>query len=146
MKDSHDQQQRDEIYLLCKELDSLGGGIKTRLESIRVHQGGGDALAESSLIETDVLRYIDMFYNCAIITYGPQNSGKSKCLFQASTGLLEIVVSRLFAKLNSEEEEESHSRVFLEAYEYFIDPKSNTERKMQVLRLPNYNGKTHPFA
>lgn len=89
------------------ELDSLGGGLKTRLENINI-------CAPDDKI--NYMKYIDMHYNCALITYGPLNSGKSKHIFSEENGLV-MQIGRDLLEIEG-------GRVFMEAYEYYIDNKS----------------------
>lgn len=97
--------------LLCQELDALGGGLKTRLEPINVvslEQAGGD------FIQSKVIKYIEMHYDCAIVTFGMQGTGKSQALFAGEMCLVSQLAQCLLAI------DDGH-RIFLEVYEYFID-------------------------
>ena len=57
-------EQRDEIMLLCKELEELGGGIQTRLEQVSVLVHGGNNMGES------VAKFIGLNYNTTLVTFG----------------------------------------------------------------------------
>jgi hypothetical protein len=71
---AREQREKDEIMLLCQELDSLGGGLKTRLEGINVL---GLNNVDKGFISSKIMKYLEMYYNCTVLTFGMQNTGKS---------------------------------------------------------------------
>jgi len=111
--------ERDEIILLCKELEELGGGISTRLEQVTV------TTYQEGFLKQNVMRFLGLNYNATVVAYGAIGSGKSRLIF-------EEVLPELGGMLT----EELDALFFLEAYEYSIDSKTATEKRRSLIQVP----------
>ena len=105
---------------LCKELEDLGGGIKTRLERIvNIRDIDGE---QTSWIQECLVKYISMHYNSCLIMY----ACKSR-LFEPEQQIPVKVFIELMMEL------EGQAMIFVEAFEMFIDSKNNTEKKLSLI-------------
>ena len=109
--------ERDEIILLCKELEDLGGGISTRLEQVSVTQYG------DGFVKNNVMRNLGLNYNTTVITYGPVGAGKSRIVFE-----------ELLPALGKALTNELEALFFLEAYEIGIE--LATEKRVSLISVP----------
>jgi len=55
---------------LCKELEELGGGIKTRLE--RIIQITEEETESQTWIQEALVKFISINYNACLISYGTE--------------------------------------------------------------------------
>jgi len=109
--------ERDEIILLCKELEDLGGGINTRLEQVSVCQYG------DGFVKNNIMRYLGLNYNASVVTYGAVGTGKSRVLFEE---LLPALGQALTTELEA--------LFFLEAFEIGIE--LATEKRVALVSVP----------
>ena len=130
------EEERCEIMALCQELEDLGGGIQTRLEKISLlqltrsnnnllTQPDGSILTPQithSFINDNIVKFLQLNLNTTLITYGEQGSGKTHLLFDL---LIDIMNTLL---------EQFDAHFLIEAYEYYIDSKSKTEKRQQLLK------------
>ena len=107
---------------LCKELEDLGGGIKTRLERIvNIRETEGEQI----WIQECLVKYISMHYNSCLIMYGCERR-----LFEPEQQIRVQVFKELIGEL------EGQAMIFVEAFEMFIDSKKNTEKKLSLIQVP----------
>ena len=111
--------ERDEIILLCKELEELGGGISTRLEQVTV------TTYHEAFLKQNVMRFLGLNYNATVVAYGAIGSGKSRLIFEEVLPVLGAMLT-----------EELDALFFLEAYEYSIDSKTATEKRRSLIQVP----------
>ena len=107
---------------LCKELEDLGGGIKTRLERIVNIR---DTDGSQSWIQECLVKYISMHYNACLVMYGSERR-----LLEPEQQIPVKVFQELLVEL------EGQAMIFLEAFEMFIDCKNNTEKKLSLIEVP----------
>jgi hypothetical protein len=128
--------ERDEITVLCRELEELGGGIRTRLEGVSCLQlecnstklfSRDEHLDQGQYVRTHILKYLDLKYSTSVVTYGAQGSGKSALLFEEQQGLVAKCAQALLS--------EYQAMLFVEAYELYVDRKSKTEKRRQLITV-----------
>jgi hypothetical protein len=103
--------QDTELWALCKELESLGGGIKTRLESVALlnltksedcdppylkhesHCSRPIKVSDISGYLQNVSKFVSLGFNSTLITSGPSGSGKTTFLF--NTSFWKVLLSEL---------------------------------------------------
>lgn len=116
--------QDTDLWQLCKELESLGGGINTRLESVALlsmtkseehnppylkHEADYSSplsVSDISSFLQNVSKFAQQGFNSTLITCGPSGSGKSTFLF--STSFWQV----LLQGLNGADFEDIHLEVY----------------------------------
>jgi hypothetical protein len=69
-RETSNQAQREEIAALCQELEELGGGIKTRLETITIMSSAKLLDNAEKLVDSQFMKYLSLHYNSVMCIYG----------------------------------------------------------------------------